>query len=741
MRKKVIPLILIILFIPMLIPSASATQEYNFSITFELSADSARSFVFANYLKEALKPLGIEVKIKYLPWMTFVGDLLRSTSAGTYWDLTEVGFSGGNSYPEYAWLYDSESFWGGITYQLGDPEFQAYQLADVGLNQTTDINTLIWDIELELNITKRYVLQDQFIEMYMTKLLYDIPTIIALSATSMPTGYGGPNNELWEVKEGIIESRALGAKWDPLYTPALRSSNSSTIRLSIGDQMKFNLDPFQVLDRAQGTQTDWSNQGELLGFDKELTPHPNTAWNFFSGDFGDTWDDDDNPLTPEIGVTQYTFLLRDDVYWHETKDIYGIPVPAQRVDGLDYNLTLTLYDMSRQTNFFDVNGIDAWEVLADWEISTTVFQDDTITLRVPNHLRSVGDLINFGSLRPLPAHLLGGDLTYYNYTSTLNEVSPLVPGMPFSPWDTNEWDSFESFEGNTAIGPYQMVGYEFNVYHSFAARPDYWYPNEWDVNEIYSVNSADIDLIALESAYGVDFSLFGGSNNFAQDAYYWTYDEITYHAKPTSQNIDYIEYLVIDDPEAVRIKFLAGDIDVLTKSAYSVPNQILIENDPNFITKQMKTNAGPRLFIFNLLHEHLRKFNVRNAIAHALDMNVIIDFYHGNAVKANSPDFGHQRTNEAWGIPYDLNIARSLMMLEGYFVPAEFSLPNIQVDDSIDYDNAINFNLDANQFESIDDDSVIKIANIYEEKSATINYLSFFLGITLIVVIYIKTKK
>lgn len=286
-----------------------------------------------------------------------------------------------------------------------------------------------------------------------------------------------------------------------------------------------------------------------------------------------------------------------------------------------------------------------------------------------------------------------------------------------------------------------MVDFEFNVFHSFASRSDYWYPNEWDVEVFHTLNAADVDILTIESSYGLDLSLFGGSIGYSQDAYYWTYDEIaSNHAKPTSQNIDNIEYVVIGDPGAIYDKFLAGDVDVLVKSKYPVSDQIMIENNQDFVSKKMKGNVTPRIFIFDLLHPHLRKINVRKAIAHAIDTQVFIDFYRGNAVKANSSNYGQQKTYEGAGIPYDLDVARNYMLMEGYSVPTEYLLPNIQIDNSIDFDNSINFNLDNNQFDLFDNNSVFDPTGIEEEKSTTINYLSFFFGIVLIAIIYYKKK-
>ncbi|MCE7733858.1 MAG: hypothetical protein GPJ54_03200 [Candidatus Heimdallarchaeota archaeon] len=648
----------------------------NFELSFFLPSGSRRDESYGLYIKQALAPLGIEVKIFAKPWGQFVGDLLRGVSTGKTFDMATVGFSGGGLTPDVAWLYSSEGYWGGNIMQLADPSFQAFQLQDTGLNQTKDIDPLIKAIDYELNPIARYELMEEFNDMYFTKLLWNMPLVAESHKFAMWKGFGGPINEAWDTGEGVIRSSFLGAGWNDADTPSQRVSNSSTIKWATNDQSKFNLDPFQVQDYAQGTQTDWSYVGGLLSFDKIFTPHPNVAWNWFSGDFGDTWDDDDNASTTEVPLTQYTYLLRDDVYWHETLDFEGNVVAAERVDGLDYNLTLTMYDMSRQTNVLDVNGIDKWKVLADWNISTTIFPNDTISIWVPNSLRTLNDVFKFGNLNPLPAHLLGGDLTYLNSSidyEDYNMSSPLIPGMSFNPWDTYQWNSFESFEGNTAIGPYQMVDYEFNEYHSFAARSDYWYPNEWDVASFHTPNAGDPELVALENNFGVDLGQWGGSNTFPQDPYYHAWAEIAGNKeKPSNQNIEYIEYVVIDDHNKELIKFEAGDLDIFQSTQLGASTVASHNSNPDLVIKQSNPNESARLLIFNLLHDQLRKLNVRLAIAHVLDRDKLVNIHDGFGIPwwsvANPSKISN---NIDWDtiqhpLEYDYAKARDLMRLEGY---------------------------------------------------------------------------
>ncbi|MCE7733859.1 MAG: hypothetical protein GPJ54_03205 [Candidatus Heimdallarchaeota archaeon] len=646
----------------------------NFELSFLIRSGSRIDESYALYIKQALAPLSIDVKIWAKPWGQFVGDLKNSTLNGKPFDLTTTGFNNRGKIPELSWLYHSDGYWGDRLMHFDDPAFQAWQLAEIGLNQTSDIYPLVKSIDYELNLTRRYEMLEEFNELYFTRLLWNMPLVAQSTKMSMWKGFGGVNNELWGPQEGIISSSFLGAKWDPAHTASQRVANSSTIRWAVGDQRQFNLDPFQSFDDQQDSQTDWSYRGQLLSFDKNYSPHPNVAWNWFSGDFGDTWDNDNNAFTPDVALTQYTFLLRDDVYWHETQDFEGNVIPAQRVDGLDYNLSLTLYDMARQNNNFEIEDENHWNTIADWSISSTVFPHDTVTIRVPNYLRTPNDSFKFGNLNPLPEHLLGGDLIFYNSTSELNETAPLTPGMPFDPWDTYQWNSFESFEGNTAIGPYQMVDYDFNIFHSFAARSDYWYPNEWDISAYHTTNIADPDLLALETIYNVDLELWGGSNSLSQDAYYhsWNGTNPDFHDKPTALTIEFIEYVVIDDHNWELIKFEAGDLDIYRSTTLGASTVAAHTENPDLAIKDAFPSESASMLFFNLLNDHLKKINVRLAIAHVIDREKLVNIHDGfGRAWWSVADPATISSDIDWDpiqhpLDYDYPCARYLMKLEGY---------------------------------------------------------------------------
>ncbi|MCE7735980.1 MAG: hypothetical protein GPJ54_13950 [Candidatus Heimdallarchaeota archaeon] len=682
-QKKIFGLALIFVFVLSMSANTNivvAQTDYvatNFDLSFFIPTGSRRDESYSLYIKQALAPLGIEVNIFAKPWGQYVGDLTHLVpGSGKPWDISTVGFSGGGPTPDFGWFYRGGSFWGDYVMQLSDPDVIASQLAQTGLEQD-DVNAMIDAIDFELNITKRYELLEEFNDLYFTKLLWNMPLAAQTYMTAMWEGFGGENSADWNTKEGILGSSWLGAAWEDAFIPAQRAQDLVTYRTAVGDQGQFNLDPFQVVDTSQATQSNIANIGGFAVSDQFNNIHPNTAWNYFVTD-GGTIDDDDNTTTAEVASTQYTFLLRDDVVWPATTDMDGAVVPAHQLDANDYNLTLTMYDMDKQTTAFKVNGIDTWKVLYDWDVSTTVWTDDTLTFRLPNDLRTPDDLLWFTGLTPLPDHILGGDLTWLNKTTgetDVNMTSPLVPGMPFSPWNTFEWNHYESFEGNTAIGPYMMSDYEFNVFHSFVNNPDYWFPNEWDTVAYREAAGLDAEVVALESDYSVNLTRWGGL--IEQDAYYHTWAEVAGNkAKPATPTLEKYQYVVIADQNAELIKFEAGDLDDYGSSQLGAAVVSAHTADADMVVKQEFPSVSARMLFFNMLHPDLLKLNVRLAITHAIDRDKLVSIHDGFgsawwSVAFMNKESAYEGDIYYWDdiqheLAYDYSLARDLMRLEGY---------------------------------------------------------------------------
>ncbi len=334
-------------------------QTENFDLYYYL-ADSNTSIQYGLYVQEALKPLGINVIIIAKQFGQFVGDLLH-TNDGRPFDLAHVRYSGdGYATPDIGWRYASYNFYfGHAMYQLDDPTWQAWQVQDTGIYQD-DIDTMIDEIDYDLNLTSRYNKLDNFNQYYYDNLLYDLPLVGLTNKYAMWRGYGGAANELWNPEEGILESRALGASWTA-DTPTERKSNSTTLVLATTEPNSDNFDPFQSVDSAQTDITRYIHQS-LITTDSNLLPHPDLAWNWAFGvaENGTTYDHDRNAITPEItddgNVMKFTFFLRDNAYWAPTTDVDGNAVAAKKVDANDFMLTYNFWQTFLNSSDFTVNG-------------------------------------------------------------------------------------------------------------------------------------------------------------------------------------------------------------------------------------------------------------------------------------------------------------------------------------------------------------------------------------------------
>jgi ABC-type transport system substrate-binding protein len=627
--------------------------ETNFELWYYTQAGSRMTESYALYIKQALAPLGIEVKIIAKPWGQFVGDLLHYTT-GHPFDLTHIRFTGGGPTPGFMWSYHStRTSFGQSMYQLHYPEFQEWQAEDAGVT-TEEVDTLLEDIEFELNLAVRLDLVTEFNELYMTKLLYDMPVIAQTYLVAMWKGYGGENNELWSPEEGMMGSRALGATWTS-FTPADRVSNSTHIRDStVTPGVDGMFDPNQSFDSATTDITRYMTQS-MLDFDASFGAHPGIAWNFmFNETFGDTYDHDNNATTAEVETYELTWFLGDQVMWAPTVDVNGDAVASEAVDAQDFVLA---YDMFKHPDTV-LNGKEMFDPIVDYYASTTVFTDDTFTVKINANEVTPDDYFTFGAMDPVPFHLLGGSLTNGTHSDTV--ANPAIAG--FNPQETEEWELWAHMDGHTLPGPFDVVEYKKGEFYSYAARDDFSYPNEDDVATYYDATA----LAAIEAEFGFDFEVFAPHENTVNpDVFYWGYGAAG--AKPTTQGITTFEWVVIDDVNARLLAFESGNLDVFGSTGLGAQTVENHQNNPNLVVKESIPTRGPELIVFNLLNPDLKKINVRLAIAHAIDKDELVKIHDGFA-KPHHSVVWPKLTN--WVVPheiaYDYNVSRDLMRSEGY---------------------------------------------------------------------------
>ncbi|MCY3412200.1 MAG: hypothetical protein INQ03_11255 [Candidatus Heimdallarchaeota archaeon] len=650
--------------------------ETNFELYYYTESGIRETESYALYIKQALAPLGIEVRIFAKPWGQFVSELPHTTT-GRPFDLAHVRYSdqilmqsridhaklSSNSIPEFSWQYASNHYFGSKVLQLGDPDWQLWQEEDIGYT-TEEIDEMISDFDSESDYHQKLTKFEHFNDFYFENLLYDLPLVTKDFHIAMWKGYGGSNNENWEPQEGVVNSRALGARWES--NEVGRESNSTHLRFSVSTPQNYILDPYQAIDNAQDDLARYTHT-TLISFDQFNNPHPNLAWNYFQTEDG-TYDDDNNKNTAEIPLMRFTFLLGNQANWSATTDYKGNSIAAEPLDAEDFVLAFDVLRTFIDSDDFELSFEDDFTGIVDYNASTTINNLDTFNVWYDSRYATPDDYIKFGSVQPLPHHILGGPLHYMNEFNSIIE-SPLEVGMSFNPWASEEWNHWETLEGVSHVGPYEMVTMKEEESYSFRAREDFWYPNEWDIDNYYDRNNVEIQ--ALETHTNISLDIFAPFNNYSQDAYYWAFagSEID-HIKPTSQGIETIDHIIIEDINAQLVQFEAGAIDVIQSTQLGTEQVEAHIDDSRFILKTVVPAIGPELLIFNLLNDHLQKIYVRKAISFALNRDIFVQIHDGFAKPwysiafANSGEFDTIQAK----VPYSLDYASDLMRQEGYQV-------------------------------------------------------------------------
>jgi ABC-type transport system substrate-binding protein len=634
--------------------------QTNFDAWFFTQAGSRITEAYALYIKQALAPLGINVKVVAKPFGQFVGDLLHYTT-GHPFDLAQIRFSGGSLTPSFKWAYHSSDTSFGIDmYQLDNPDFQAFQAVDAGV-QTAEVDALIDAIEYELDLPTRKALVDQFAELYMTKLLYDFPMVSTNFRTTMWKGFGGDQNQLWDPDEGILASIGLGASWTSNQPIRAGVSNTTTIRLSTVNPASPLFDPQQSHDTATSAITNIMTDASI-NFDKGFIPHPGLAYQWAVKDSVSA-DFDNNASTPnEVSANgEHVFFIRDNAVWPATTDYTGAPIASTPLTAKDLAFAMQIYKLANVV----VNGKELFTPLYDVNVTTTITTDDTLHVYIKPGLATPDDIVTFGGVTAMPAHILNGTLHYIdeNGTTTMGNIYEL-DAQGINVQETEEWTHWASMDGHSLVGAYDITEYVDNSYRSYVARSDYYFPNE-------------AEIVDMHAAHASAFAPYEAANSFNESLAYWAPNVNTEAPSPFYWNFDTSSglaikqwyYTVIEDTNAALLAFEAGAVDTFSPTALGAQKVAEHQANPNYVVKVQTPVRGPELLVFNVLNPHLRKINVRLAIAHAIDKQQLIKIHDGFAREVDSPVW--LSSGEYWYTPfpvaYDYATARDLMRGEGYF--------------------------------------------------------------------------
>lgn len=638
----------------------------NFDLWFYTNVGNTRREAFGFYLKQAVAPLGINLKVIAKPWNQFVGDLLHFTTSTPY-DIALVGFSGGSPNFDIGWRYHSEcakTSYGCLTYQLDNTEWQDWQFTDTQV-RSVDVDALMDELDFSVDPIVKAQKVAEFDKLFMEKLLYDLPTVSRTSKFSIWKGYGGANNELYheDRSDDPVFSIPYGAYWGgDGFNPSERIGGDRELRMATAPHTKI-FDPQQVFDTATGVLSDYTFNGALM-FDEFYEPHPGTAYNWIAQDW------DNGTVVSEAG--NHTYWLNEGIYWSGSKDGQ---IKPHEFTAHDIIFALQLMQMTNTVS----NGKNTFVPYVDWKI----YNDYTFSIFIEKGLTSLDDMFNTGIWSPMPAHVLN---------VTMDKGSDSW-GSPIemdedgeNPQTSDQWVNLMKDEDKTiSLGMMLVDSYVTGETFSFVARDkrtgtdatDFWYPNEWDTeNTAYAYRPSDatgLPIGTTKSATSDHSKVLGGIfaphvYNATPDAEFWAFDSTeALRVKPSMIPIQDVTYIVMDDPNAELIKFENGELDVFFVFDLGLKQIDFHATDPKFKVVSPKLPLSSDLFMFNLLNPHIKKYNVRKAIAHVLDKTQMIKIIDGLATASDSVvsnwQIGYSTVNK---IPYDYAAARDLMRSEGY---------------------------------------------------------------------------
>jgi hypothetical protein len=654
----------------------------NFDLVVETNVGNRRRESFALYLRQALTPLGIDVEVLGKPFNQFVGDLLRFTA--NVWDISIVGFVGGSPYaPDFTDLYACGGFFGTLTYALCDPfwqeNFETRQAArESPLAQTQDdVDALVIAIQRNLDMESRYEQTLLFQQMFMEELLYDYPLLAATGIIGVWDGFVG-----YDPDEGFLTSSFRGAHWDYDAFPTLedRDNGEKDLAFSIGSlDSVFN--PLLGASNPQ-TQAEANLFPQLTMSDKGFRIHPNVAVQVERLD----WEGaptlnsacvatelvvrECSPVTGgesnnTIELGRYKLLMPTPDNTASGGILEGVDVrywidpvtqeTTQPIRPSDFALTWSLY---MSNDHVQINGMSFFDAV--WKVDAN---DSSGELNIYIYIPTLDDVSILGFVQAIPHYLLGGELTIPS-SSDKTYATPL-----WAPADTTglvdpttlslnaifQTEEFIQFGLNPIQGGQYYVDFSNNSMYAPGevlikkANPHYWFPNE------------------LRDSPGGNFNL----NDESYGGYFFNWDG--FDPENPKFTVETIIMPIIEDLSADLILFRSGTIDANAPSMFGGAEIQAQTNDPRFRVHTFLTSATADLLMFNLLNPNLVNYDIRRAIAHAVnkaELQVIVD---GLQEPQDSPVKTLFKLSgwysDEWKIDYDLDAARTLMLQNDYVIP------------------------------------------------------------------------
>jgi peptide/nickel transport system substrate-binding protein len=386
-------------------PGVEAATTTFFTLTYKAYAGNPYPD-YANFVKQHLARIGINVDIVLEDWGAFLDTLLGTRD----FDITNIGFGGGGAdffgLPQSAFRENSSlnCFGYDITMDYDDT-------LGTGLNEWyIKEGNLIMPPDSEERIQHAWDWQD-----YMQTEILPMKPLFA------PLGYVA----YWNNLQGYNYSDGVRRSWGKMSWDGLHPGQNAANEIVLTDSAWSELNPFFYSDGPSGTIIGY-NLDSTLSIDADLSIWPELAegWDF-------------------VDDTTLDLFVRDDVYWPD----YGI-FTNQKVTADDFYFTYYCWQ-ELSVRYSD------WYWLADFE----KIDDMTIRLYIdgdpdtPTPDAYAPSLIDAGTWI-CPEHFL-------NQTQEADGVTPDITHPSWTDYSTNVWgtdifqidDYTESVETVLSINP------------------------------------------------------------------------------------------------------------------------------------------------------------------------------------------------------------------------------------------------------------------------------------------------
>ncbi len=299
MKSKLILLLVISLLVVPMQPLQIKGEEdsINFKVKLLVNTNPIR-IKEAKFIQSALLPLGIDVDIVVKNGDAWASSITRFSDSEE-WDLIVGGWQSSSTTAQVEIeFYKSDWTLGNVTFDLGNKEWQQWQLSDTGIDQQ-DVDQMLVDMYFAPSVSEAKKVTLDFQQLFMEKLLYEIPLINSKSFIAINKGLEGIN-----INQGLFSSIALGAGW--VNNPENRVSDNVTLvlprnfpGLGIGQGL------LEALGSAIG--------GRLVFVEDNLDVHPDIAIQWEISDW----------LLPNGSLIvngKQTFKIREDANWANSYD-------------------------------------------------------------------------------------------------------------------------------------------------------------------------------------------------------------------------------------------------------------------------------------------------------------------------------------------------------------------------------------------------------------------------------------